>query len=57
MAVLMTAAIFAVGHLQFRCLRLLELLYQGLIFGVLRGADRTLFASGTAHALLWAFMI
>jgi membrane protease YdiL (CAAX protease family) len=54
--VLMTAAFFAIYHLQFAPLRLLDLLLIGLVYGVLRGRDRSLFAPAVAHSVCWAVL-
>jgi uncharacterized protein len=54
--VLVTAAFFSVYHLQFAPLRLLDLLLIGLVYGVLRGRDRSLFAPAIAHWLCWAVL-
>ena len=49
----LTAAIFALYHLNFRPVSLCSKFLFGLVFGALRGRDRSLFAPAIAHALLW----
>jgi membrane protease YdiL (CAAX protease family) len=54
--VVVTAAIFAVYHLQFAPLRLAALFSIGLIYGVLRMSGPSLFAPAIAHWLCWAVL-
>ena len=54
--IVVTATFFAAYHLQFAPLRLLSLALIGLVYGVLRGRDRSLVAPGVAHALCWAVL-
>jgi hypothetical protein len=51
--ILMTAAVFALYHLNPRPYALAAKFAFGIIFGVLKGRDRSLFAPAVAHALLW----
>jgi len=53
-AVLATALVFALSHLTLAPVRLLGLVWIGLVLGALRGGDRPLVAPAVAHALLWA---
>jgi membrane protease YdiL (CAAX protease family) len=52
-SVALTATVFAVCHLQFTALALAAKLFAGLVFGLLRGRDRSLVAPATAHVLYW----
>ena len=52
-AVVVTAAVFAVYHLQFRPAALLGKFAVGLVFGAARALRPTLYAPATAHALVW----
>lgn len=54
--VLVTAAFFSFYHLRFAPLRLLGLFLIGLVYGVLRGRDRSLLAPAVAHGLCWAVL-
>jgi membrane protease YdiL (CAAX protease family) len=54
--VLVMAAFFSVYHLQFAPLRLLGLFLFGLVYGTLRGRDRSLVAPAVAHWLCWAVL-
>ncbi len=49
----LTAMVFAVSHLQLTAVALIAKLYAGLVFGVLRGKERSLVAPATAHVLYW----
>ena len=49
-----TAIMFSLGHLSFTPLALVSHFWSGLVFGALRGRDRSLVAPATAHVLLWA---
>jgi hypothetical protein len=49
----LTATVFAVSHLQFAPIALGAKLFSGLVFGLLRGRDRSLVAPATAHVLYW----
>ena len=49
-----TAIVFSLGHLSFAPLALVSHFWSGLVFGALRGRDRSLVAPATAHVLLWA---
>src|SRR5262249_40170851 len=44
---------FGVSHLQLTGIGVAAKLYAGLVFGVLRGKDRSLVAPATAHVLYW----
>jgi membrane protease YdiL (CAAX protease family) len=48
------ASVFAVYHLNPRLVPLAAKVCLGLAFGLMRGRDRPLFISATAHGLLWA---
>jgi membrane protease YdiL (CAAX protease family) len=50
---LLTSLVFAVYHLKLVPVVLLAKVVLGLIFGVLRGQDRPIWASVIAHGLLW----
>jgi membrane protease YdiL (CAAX protease family) len=51
--ILMTAAGFALYQLNPRPYALAAKFAFGIILGVLKGRDRSLFAPAVAHALLW----
>jgi len=48
-----TAVVFSFGHLNFTPLALASHFWSGLVFGALRGRDRSLVAPATAHVLFW----
>lgn len=54
-AIAVGAVIFSLYHLQFRPISLVAKTGLGLLFGALRGRDRSLYASGIAHAMHWVF--
>ena len=49
----LTAIIFAIYHLNPRPIALLSKLVQGLVFGLLKGKERSLYAPAAAHFLTW----
>lgn len=51
-----TALLFAFAHGSFAGLRLLSIFTIGLVYGLLRGRDRSLTAPFVAHVLTWAIM-
>jgi len=52
-AIVVGALVFALYHLQFRPVSIVVKTLQGIVYGTLRGRDRSLLASWTAHALVW----
>jgi len=54
--VLVTAAFLSIYHLGFAPLRLFDLFLIGLVYGVLRGRNRSLLAPAIAHGLCWAVL-
>jgi membrane protease YdiL (CAAX protease family) len=53
-AIVVQAIIFSAMHMRFHPLGFLVKVAFGVIFGVLRGRDRSLVAPGIAHGLIWA---
>ena len=56
LGLVIVAALFALAHCEFAPPRLVALFVQGVGFGVLRGRTHSLWASATAHSLLWSLM-
>ena len=56
-AYVLTACVYALWHFpMFRLDSLVARLGQGLVYGALRGRDRSLVAPAIAHALCWSFV-
>jgi membrane protease YdiL (CAAX protease family) len=57
LAMLLTAAVYAVYHFPFvQPVSVTARFGQGLVYGALRGRDRSLVTPALAHALCWAFV-
>ena len=56
LGLVIVAALFTLAHGELAPPRLVALFVQGVGFGLLRGRTRTLWASATAHSLLWSLM-
>jgi membrane protease YdiL (CAAX protease family) len=54
--IVLTAVIFAIYHLNLRPLALSGKIGLGLVYGLLRGRDRSLFAPATTHVLTWIIL-
>jgi len=54
LAIVVQALIFDLMHLNFSPSSLVVKFLFGVIFGVLRGKDRSLLAPAVAHGLIWA---
>jgi membrane protease YdiL (CAAX protease family) len=52
-AIVLTAAIFSLYHLQFHAVGLLGKFWVGLVYGALRQSTGRLWAPGLAHAAVW----
>lgn len=53
-AIIVQAIVFDLMHMNLRPASLVVKLVFGIVFGVLRGRDRSLLAPAVAHGLLWA---
>jgi uncharacterized protein len=53
-AIVVQAIVFSAMHMRFHPLGFLVKVAFGVVFGALRGRDRSLLAPGIAHGLIWA---